>query len=181
MHRALLSRAAPLAILLAAALGHAEADQNPFPASENESRYAAAAAEIFGSNIIINAFDRFVIGADYARTDFSSIERNLSSPWEFDHDGFSVNEIAHPYHGSLYFAAGRSNGLGFWGSALGTALGSATWELFGETEAPSINDIVSTTMGGAVLGEMFHRLYEKADRGGSMLPMSPPKQRSRSA
>jgi hypothetical protein len=39
------------------------------------------------------------------------------------------------------------------------AFGSITWELFAETESPSINDLICTTLGGASLGEMFHRLY----------------------
>jgi hypothetical protein len=138
---------------------------------ETESRphYAAAAAEIFGSNLAINAFDRFALGKDYAQTDLSSIARNLSSSWVFDQDCFTVNEIGHPYHGSLYFTAARSNGLGFWESAAGTVLGSASWELFGETELPSINDIISTTMGGVVLGEIEHRLYAEAARTHSPL------------
>jgi hypothetical protein len=155
--------------MLAASIGRTMAESEIAPAPEYRPRYTAAVAEILGSNILINAFDRLALRADYAQIDLSSMSRNLSSPWVFDHDSFSVNEIAHPYHGSLYFAAGRSNGLGFWESAAGTALGSATWELFGETEAPSINDIVSTTMGGMVLGEMLHRLYEEARRGGSPL------------
>jgi hypothetical protein len=39
-----------------------------------------------------------------------------------------------------YFAAGSSNGLGFWRSAAGAALGSATWELFGDrSEAADVS------------------------------------------
>jgi hypothetical protein len=34
-----------------------------------------------------------------------------------------------------------------------------TWELFGETDIPSLNDIVVTTFGGAAFGEMLHLLY----------------------
>jgi hypothetical protein len=171
MHRSCLLRAAPLAILLAAFPGRAEAEAGNAPAPEDKPRYAAAAAEILGSNVLLNAFDRFALGADYAQIDFASISRNLSSPWTFDRDGFIVNEVGHPYQGSMYFTAGRSNGLGFWLSAAGTALGSATWELFCETEAPSINDLVSTTMGGTVLGEISHRLYKEAERGGSLFSL----------
>jgi len=122
-------------------------------------RYAVALTEALGTNVFFNAFDRFVLREDYAQTSLSTMETNLESPWVFDEDGFMVNEIGHPYHGSLYFAACRSSGLGFWASALGTGLGSATWELFGEVERPSINDLASTTLGGMVLGEIFHRLY----------------------
>jgi hypothetical protein len=162
------------ALLLASSIAAAEAGETPPPESADprpaeKPRYGVAAAEILGSNAAVYLFDRLVLRADYAQNDFSTIRTNLSSPWVFDHDKFSTNEIAHPYHGSIYFTAGRANGLGFWGAAAGTALGSATWELFGETELPSINDIVSTTTGGTVLGEMFHRLYHTARLGGSPL------------
>jgi hypothetical protein len=52
-----------------------------------------------------------------------------------------------------------ANGLSFLESSLLTASGSLVWELFCETETPSINDLVTTTLGGTALGEMFHRLY----------------------
>jgi hypothetical protein len=38
--------------------------------------------------------------------------------------------------------AGRSNGLNFWESAAVTAFGSATWEYFGKTNHPSLNDLI---------------------------------------
>jgi len=136
---------------------------------EEGPRYWMAATEAIGSNVVIHLVDRFVLRADYAQTSWSSISRNLGSEWVFDHDSFSVNEIAHPYHGSLYFNSGRSNGLNFWESTACAAMGSATWELFGENELPSINDIVSTTMGGAVLGEMTHRIFLEAERASSPL------------
>lgn len=37
-------------------------------------------------------------------------------------------------------------------------LGSASWEYLGETEPPSTNDLITTTLGGIVLGEMLFRL-----------------------
>ena len=75
----------------------------------------------------------------------------------WDLDDFTVNQIGHPYQGNNYFNAGRANGLGFYESAAVTAFGSATWEFFGETNHPSLNDFINTTLGGITLGEMFHR------------------------
>jgi hypothetical protein len=66
--------------------------------------------------------------------------------------------FGHPYHGSLYFNAGRANGLDFWESAPLAFLGSLTWEYFGETYQPSMNDLYNTGFGGIVLGEVYHRL-----------------------
>jgi hypothetical protein len=158
-----------LLISLAPALPAAETAGEPDPSDEARPRYGAAAVEAFGSNVVVHLFDRFVLRADYAQASWSSASRNLRSAWVFDHDIFATNEIAHPYHGYLYFAAGRSNGLGFWSSSALTVLGSATWELFGEKDPPSMNDIVATTMGGMALGEIFHRVYRSARLGGSPL------------
>ncbi len=68
-----------------------------------------------------------------------------------------VNQIGHPYQGNNYFTSGRANGLSFYESAALAAFGSGTWEYFGETNLPSVNDFINTTLGGIALGEMFHR------------------------
>lgn len=82
---------------------------------------------------------------------------NMENGWVWDLDDFLVNQIGHPYQGNNYFNAGRSNGLSFYESAAVTAFGSGTWEYFGETNFPSLNDFINTTLGGIALGEMFHR------------------------
>ncbi len=65
--------------------------------------------------------------------------------------------MGHPYQGSLSFGAARSAGLGFWASSAYPFAFSALWELAGETERASINDQVTTTVGGIVLGEILYR------------------------
>lgn len=82
---------------------------------------------------------------------------NMRNGWVWDLDDFEVNQIGHPYQGNNYFTAGRANGLSFCESAALAAFGSATWEYFGETNEPSVNDFINTTLGGIALGEMFHR------------------------
>ncbi|MDH4065789.1 MAG: DUF3943 domain-containing protein, partial [Acidobacteriota bacterium] len=82
---------------------------------------------------------------------------NMQQGWVWDLDDFVVNQIGHPYQGNNYFNTGRANGLSFYESAAVTAFGSATWEYYGETNFPSLNDFVNTTLGGIALGEMFHR------------------------
>jgi hypothetical protein len=82
---------------------------------------------------------------------------NMSQGWVWDLDDFEVNQIGHPYQGNNYFTSGRANGLSFYESAALTAFGSGTWEYFGETNHPSLNDFINTTLGGIALGEMFHR------------------------
>ena len=82
---------------------------------------------------------------------------NMAQGWVWDLDDFAVNQVGHPYQGNNYFNTGRANGLSFYESAAVTAFGSATWEYFGETNFPSMNDFINTTLGGIALGEMFHR------------------------
>lgn len=83
---------------------------------------------------------------------------NLKYGFIFDDNQFQVNQFGHPYQGGLYFNAGRANGLNYWESAMLSAMGSFTFECCGETNRGSINDFYSTTLGGMVLGEVFHRV-----------------------
>jgi Domain of unknown function (DUF3943) len=82
---------------------------------------------------------------------------NMENGWVWDLDDFEVNQVGHPYQGNNYFTSGRANGLSFYESAALAAFGSGTWEYFGETNKPSVNDFINTTLGGIALGEMFHR------------------------
>jgi hypothetical protein len=84
--------------------------------------------------------------------------RNLSHGWEYDGDNFTTNNFAHPYHGALFFNAGRTNGYDFWESSAWALTGSAIWEFFGETFRPAFNDWIYTGIGGSNLGEIIYRL-----------------------
>jgi hypothetical protein len=95
---------------------------------------------------------------NWANVTADSWWNNISKGWEYDGDAFLTNYFAHPYHGSLYFNAGRQNGYNFWESTAWAATGSALWEFFGETFRPAFNDWVNTTVNGITLGEILHRL-----------------------
>ena len=100
-----------------------------------------------------------VAGADYAQISFESMKNHLlHGPWKWDEDIYFLNEFGHPYQGSLAFTAARSSGIGFWGAIPFAFASSAMWELFMETDAPSKNDIITTPIGGVMLGEVLHRL-----------------------
>ncbi|MDR0814956.1 MAG: DUF3943 domain-containing protein [Bacteroidales bacterium] len=106
---------------------------------------------------------RFGGQAPWAQVDGDAIRDNFSEGPRFEKtDWFPINQIGHPYQGSYYFIAGRSNGLDFYSSVALTALGSFEWEFFGETNTPGLNDLITTTFGGAALGEMLHRLFLEA-------------------
>ena len=128
--------------------------------SDNISRkksFWRAAGETAGLNIGLWAFDRYVLNGHYARISWNTIKANFKHGFDWDNDHLSTNMFAHPYHGSLYFTAGRANGFNFWQSELFALGGSAMWELFMESEYPSKNDIIATPIGGAALGEVLYR------------------------
>jgi hypothetical protein len=123
-------------------------------------RPGVAIVEVLGINLLYNLMNQVIKPTEekkYFRTSPSSWWENLKYGFEWDDNAFAVNQIGHPYQGSNYFNAGRSSGLSFWESAPLAALGSATWEYFGETHKASVNDFINTTVGGIALGEMLHR------------------------
>lgn len=122
-------------------------------------RPAMAVAQALAINVLVNRVDAWVLQAEWAqRTGIHTWRTNLRLGWDWDEDVFRTNMFGHPYHGGLYFNAGRDNGLSFWESAPLSFLGSWTWEYFGEQYRPSLNDFFMTSFGGVALGEMFHRL-----------------------
>jgi hypothetical protein len=119
-----------------------------------------AIAETLGANIAVWGFNRFITNANFARIGLRTFRRNLTSLPVWDTNKFSTNLIAHPYHGSLYFNAARSNGISFWAATPFTLGGSLMWEYFMETELPSINDLFATSFAGIELGEITFRLSD---------------------
>jgi hypothetical protein len=120
-----------------------------------------AATEIAGLNAGVWAFSRYMLHADYSRIGWKSMKRNFRNGFAWDNDRFSTNLLAHPYHGGLYFNAARSSGMNLQESMLYTIGGSLMWEYLMENERPSINDFISTPIGGVCLGEITFRLSSR--------------------
>lgn len=120
-------------------------------------RYALPAAEIVGFDTLLNLYDRRYIGDEFKST-ISSVRRNLRRSWVVDKDPYLVNQLGHPYQGSIYHGFARSAGLSYWESLGYTFAGSAFWEMAGETTPPSRNDQIATGIGGSFLGEVLFRL-----------------------
>ncbi len=95
---------------------------------------------------------------NWANVSKESWWRNIQGGWEYDGDAFETNNFAHPYHGAMFFNAGRTNGYDFWESTAFALSGSAAWEFFGETFRPAFNDWIYTGIGGSNLGEIVYRL-----------------------
>ena len=132
--------------------------------------YYIPAFEILGFNIGLNLFDRLFLDEKTYSTDWHDWSKNLRSTPEFDKDPFSVNQIGHPYQGSMNYGFARSAGLSYWESLGYSLFGSFLWETFGETTRPSINDYVTTTVGGSFVGEAMFRMASLLLEGGGEKP-----------
>jgi hypothetical protein len=137
-------------------------------ALDNKRKYPfSAASKTLFSNVLLMGINDYVFDFPWAGPTPESINQNFTGPWDWeDTDGFIVNNIGHPYQGSVYFNAGRSNGYNFYESIFFSFLGSITWEYFGERQQKSANDLIATTLGSLSIGEMLHRLYLIAGTAG---------------
>src|SRR5258708_11250154 len=128
-------------------------------ASDADSRaksYAIPAAEIVGFQFLLNRIDHVIYGRDY-RVTASTIRRNLHHKWVVDNDPFKVNQLGHPYQGSIYHGLARSAGLGFWESMGYTVAGSMIWEIAGQDRLPSKNDQIASGIAASFLGAPLFR------------------------
>ncbi len=132
---------------------------------EDRKSYFIPGLEIPAFVIALNGFDRLVFGYQKENgkrvysTNWSTFWDHLvHGPWRYDNDAFNVNQLEHPYHGSIYHGFARSAGLNFWESLGYTFLGSFLWETAGEATNPSINDQVASGIAGSFLGEALFRM-----------------------
>jgi hypothetical protein len=132
--------------------------------------YVIPAAEIAAFIVGLNQVNRRIFDSKDYDTDADSIWKNLGTAPVLDKDPFSVNQLGHPYQGSMYYGFARSAGLEYWESLLYTAFGSFLWETAGETTKPSINDHVSTGIGGSFVGEALFRMSSLLLEGGGTTP-----------
>jgi hypothetical protein len=141
-------------------------DENFTPEDDKKNPFIAFSETLF-SNIFLMVLTGYIFDYPWARPTPESINENFTGTWLWEPtDGFKVNNFGHPYQGSFYFNAGRSNGFNFYESFFFSLLGSASWESLGERQQKSINDLITTTIGGASIGEMLHRLYITAKNRG---------------
>ena len=117
------------------------------------------AIEVIAMNALIFSADRYFFKYDYSTSvSLSTWNHNMKTGWAWDSDRFGMNFSSHPYTGSIYFNAGRSNGYGYFGSLCYSLEGSLMWEYFGENTLPSYNDLINTSLNGAFLGEILYRI-----------------------
>jgi hypothetical protein len=127
--------------------------------------YLIPGLEITGFILALNAFDRLVFssqrenGKKVYSSNFSTFwDHLIHGPWGYDIDTFPVNQLGHPYQGTIYYGFARSAGLNFWESLGYAFLGSFLWETGGETTHPSVNDQVASGIAGGFFGEVLFRM-----------------------
>jgi len=131
-----------------------------------------ASGQTLFSNGVLMLINK-ICGFHWGSPTLEYIKGNFTTPWEWEStDGFTVNQLGHPYQGSTYFNAGRVNGFGFYGSTFFNALGSFTWEALCESQLASANDFITTVTGSMALGEMLYRLHLEAYAAGAPLPLT---------
>jgi len=96
----------------------------------------------------------------YSSTLSSSWDHLRRQTWVHDQDPFNVNQFAHPYQGATMYTIARTSGHRFWSSLAQANVGSFIWKMAGETDPPSINDMITTAQAGALLGESLYRMSE---------------------
>ena len=129
--------------------------------------YLVPALEVPSFLILLNLFDRVAYSGD-VQNGKKVYDSNLETTWEhlrrqnwvYDNDPFNVNQMGHPYQGATMYGLARSNGLGFWQSWAYSNAGSFLWKMAGETDPPSINDMITTGNSGSLLGEALFRMSE---------------------
>ena len=125
---------------------------------ETDKKYVKPMWDITKFNLLVWAFDKYVLKGSWTNISFRSIADNLKTGLVWDYDDFGTNQFGHAYHGAMYHSIARSQGMSFLESSLYTFLGSLTWEYFWESESPGRNDHLFSSFGGIHLGEALYRM-----------------------
>ena len=153
---------------------HAKApdDLSGFPyTTPQDKHYLRAALEVFAVLIVGNVDYLQNTGARGGTVRAGDQRWDLKYDWPTFHDKltgdyfrvdtnhFNTNYISHPFAGTNYYTAARSNHLSVFESFGYAAIGALTWEFFGELrEEVSINDAIVTEVAGMGIGEPVMQL-----------------------
>lgn len=119
--------------------------------------YGWAMGEALAINLGASAFNEYVRNANFNQISPRSWYENMHHGLTWDDNQFRTNQYIHPFNGACYYNAARANGVSFWPSYGTSLFGAAVWEYMGETHPASFNDLISTGIGGAALGETLYR------------------------
>jgi hypothetical protein len=139
----------------------------PHAAIAERRQYLVPSLEIAGFLAILSTYNRIAYSdvmengvKVFATSPKTTWQQLRAQHWVQDKDPFNVNQIGHPYQGSMMFGLARSSGYGFWTSLVHANVGSFVWEMAGETSHPSVNDLLTTGQAGSLLGEALYRMAD---------------------
>jgi len=130
-------------------------EENDEPGPDYLRAFLWDAAALAGGSIWYWIDDRNIVDWD-----FDSWETRFSErAYRFDNNEVPINWIGHPLSGAAYYGVPRANRLSVPMSFVYGVVTSFIWEFFLEfQERFSLNDFVSTPLGGVPIGEGFIRL-----------------------
>jgi hypothetical protein len=164
----------------AARLSPLSGSPNAEPTPKEGSHIALPAYEILGFLAFTNVVARIMYpnelqdGIKVYSSTFASTWNHLHvQRWVYDLDPFNTNQFQHPYQGATMYGFARSSGHSFWTSLVYSNVGSFVWKMAGETDPPSINDIITTGQAGSLLGEAMYRMADLIIRDSGSTGPSP--------
>ena len=131
-----------------------------FGSTRRPARYGRAAIELLGLLGVGTAYYWIVSDANKQDWDYIDIrDRSVNVEVKFDNNMFRTNFLLHPVAGTMSYWLARANGIDVYRSAGASFLSSAVFEFLLEwLEKPSINDLITTPVGGVAAGEFFFHL-----------------------
>jgi len=125
---------------------------------------AVASATLLGIGLFMYWANPDANSADWELNRFAA--KFESSSVRFDDNAFTTNNWLHPLAGSGYYGLTRIEHVGIPMSLVYASTASTLWEYVLEwREKVSINDLILTPLGGAVLGECFLHLNDYLNIG----------------
>jgi hypothetical protein len=162
------ARRAGLVALLASGAAHRSAAQAGSSADTTGGKSnVVPVIEIASFLTFLSVYDRVAYANEvqdgkkvYSATPASTWYHLRTQRWVHDQDPFNVNQFEHPYQGAMMYGLARSSGHTFWTSLAHANIGSFIWKMAGETDPPSINDMITTGQAGSLLGEALYRVAD---------------------
>ncbi len=131
--------------------------------NDGKKHWFTAVGGLLFWNVGLSTYNRFVVDAGWTKVGPEQWNHFWTRKLEWDNDWYWTNFVLHPYQGTIYYNVARSSNLNRIESFALTTVGTAMWEYLCETNAPSKNDIIYTTVGAFAVGEMLYRLSIEAD------------------
>ena len=132
--------------------------------NDGKKHYLVALSGAIVTDLGIFLWNRFALGSGWTRVtpDYAAHFYEHAQSW--DKDWYWTNFVLHPYQGALSYMAARSANLNRIESFALATLMDFAWEYFCETNAPSKNDLVYSSLGAFPVGEMLYRLSLEAEQ-----------------